>query len=69
MKQIYLSWEQNFLEEKFVEQKDEEVQYENEEEVTKKNLGVGICLSRNTNFDGVGTQPSFDDHFCPQSTI
>ena len=27
MKQIYLSWEQNFLEEKFVEQKDEEMQY------------------------------------------
>ena len=65
----YLSWEQNFLEEEFLAQEDEEVQYGYEEESPAKKMGLGIVWSRNTNFDGVGNQPSFYDHFCPRCTI
>ena len=31
--------------------------------------GVGIGWFTNTKFYGVDTQPLFDDHFCPLSTI
>ena len=61
MKHIYLSWEQNSLEEEFVEQEDETVQYEYEEEAPTRNLSVRIGWVPNTDFDGVDTKPLFDD--------
>ena len=57
---IRMSWR---MEKGFVEQQDEEVQDEDDKEESMRNTGVSIGWFPNINFDGVDTQPLFNDDF------